>query len=687
MNLPKLSRPSRISAFAFLTLITFALGTGSSPTVWAAPKRSSAETLTPRELARWITRVQNTPDADLLPGYPEDLIERVDQLRAESPQDDQIFRSQLAGYQIVQTLYGSVHDEGKSLSETVHHLELHADLTLRRLERIPRQNTSVEKQKHSVRTKAHALISDLRTLRSSDSIDPATLPEHLKQVRNLRAELIQLEHQSDQTLQDEIDRLDYLIATTQAIKQGSQLTLTVGAGILSGGWGAGAVSASFTAIDQLYTDYALNQETDIGSLGRHILIDGATGMVSGGAGNLIKNTAVLAGKRFATQGYSQATVNAVTQLSAAGFGHEVDSIAQGLGAAALRAWELSLDDREIAIPHLLDVGFGAYAENHSLQALLTSAGAAKLRTLMIQKHIEERPRDLHVQRIQGVQAAVDLEKQKLREEKWVKRVEKLLSRPIDGKTLDVLEPKWVELSNRYQSLSQLNDRQKKGYFKELKRIRMKNSTTLKKGRDSDEDKDRARIEIAQKNFEQAESMIQKWISEKQPLSLESIQKINEIIGQGLNHNHGVPGQFRSRGQEVMAGGEYNQVYVPGGKAQPMMQDLINWYAQAEADGMHPIPLAALTYQKLVSIHPFMDGNGRTARFVMDWILMKNNLPPAAMTPSEIPVAIYAGIVPIWGDFEIINPPEHNSSPTKALEAVTQGVERSLRILDNKVFQK
>ena len=43
---------------------------------------------------------------------------------------------------------------------------------------------------------------------------------------------------------------------------------------------------------------------------------------------------------------------------------------------------------------------------------------------------------------------------------------------------------------------------------------------------------------------------------------------------------------------------------------------------------HPIINAALAHFHLVSIHPFIDGNGRVARLLMNLILIKNGYPPA-----------------------------------------------------------
>lgn len=42
--------------------------------------------------------------------------------------------------------------------------------------------------------------------------------------------------------------------------------------------------------------------------------------------------------------------------------------------------------------------------------------------------------------------------------------------------------------------------------------------------------------------------------------------------------------------------------------------------------MHPVELASNSHEKLVSIHSFIDDNGRTARLVMNLILLQNGYP-------------------------------------------------------------
>ncbi len=60
-----------------------------------------------------------------------------------------------------------------------------------------------------------------------------------------------------------------------------------------------------------------------------------------------------------------------------------------------------------------------------------------------------------------------------------------------------------------------------------------------------------------------------------------------------------------------------------------MDDWANWleYQQNE---LHPAALAALAHHKLVAIHPFIDGNGRTSRLVMNLLLLRAGYPPAVI---------------------------------------------------------
>jgi Fic family protein len=63
-----------------------------------------------------------------------------------------------------------------------------------------------------------------------------------------------------------------------------------------------------------------------------------------------------------------------------------------------------------------------------------------------------------------------------------------------------------------------------------------------------------------------------------------------------------------------------------------MGDFARWLA-AKPD----IPKTAFTaHRRLVEIHPFNDGNGRTARLLMNLVLIRGGYPPVAVRPEDRP---------------------------------------------------
>jgi len=89
------------------------------------------------------------------------------------------------------------------------------------------------------------------------------------------------------------------------------------------------------------------------------------------------------------------------------------------------------------------------------------------------------------------------------------------------------------------------------------------------------------------------------------------------------------GEFRTT-QVVV--GEY---VPPDAKSIPqMMLEFIDWLNSEEALSLHAIELAALAHYKLVWIHPFYDGNGRTSRLLMNMILMQAGYPPIIIQVEE-----------------------------------------------------
>lgn len=61
-----------------------------------------------------------------------------------------------------------------------------------------------------------------------------------------------------------------------------------------------------------------------------------------------------------------------------------------------------------------------------------------------------------------------------------------------------------------------------------------------------------------------------------------------------------------------------------------MAQLVAWY-NSEAHKLHPIERAAKVHADFIGIHPFIDGNGRTSRLLMNLELLKAGYPPCVIT--------------------------------------------------------
>lgn len=61
------------------------------------------------------------------------------------------------------------------------------------------------------------------------------------------------------------------------------------------------------------------------------------------------------------------------------------------------------------------------------------------------------------------------------------------------------------------------------------------------------------------------------------------------------------------------------------KVPQLMKNLVYWYEQNKKK-LHPFEMAILFSMKFVSIHPFVDGNGRMSRLLMNYLLQRSKYP-------------------------------------------------------------
>lgn len=96
---------------------------------------------------------------------------------------------------------------------------------------------------------------------------------------------------------------------------------------------------------------------------------------------------------------------------------------------------------------------------------------------------------------------------------------------------------------------------------------------------------------------------------------DTIKKLHRLFYQKVDADHA--GSYRTI-QVYISGTEY---IPPSPDDVPLlMKELVNKLNSSRA-AVHPIELAAMAHKRLVDIHPFVDGNGRTARLLMNLILV------------------------------------------------------------------
>lgn len=113
--------------------------------------------------------------------------------------------------------------------------------------------------------------------------------------------------------------------------------------------------------------------------------------------------------------------------------------------------------------------------------------------------------------------------------------------------------------------------------------------------------------------------VEEWAGEKRELSEDLIRHLHGIVESGPRAK---PTPYRDGQNAIRDAPSGELIYLPpeAHDVPLLMADLVTWTHQATKDGL-PIPLVAgLVHFQFVEIHPFWDGNGRTARLLATFLL-------------------------------------------------------------------
>lgn len=123
------------------------------------------------------------------------------------------------------------------------------------------------------------------------------------------------------------------------------------------------------------------------------------------------------------------------------------------------------------------------------------------------------------------------------------------------------------------------------------------------------------------NHRDAISYVEDVVHKEEPFSEWQIKNLHRLVLKGIDD--GYAGVYRD--QQVFISGAVHTPPPPF-KIQELMNNLMNWY-NGEAQNLHPIVRSAMLHAIFVGIHPFIDGNGRTSRLLLNLELMKSGYPP------------------------------------------------------------
>jgi len=118
------------------------------------------------------------------------------------------------------------------------------------------------------------------------------------------------------------------------------------------------------------------------------------------------------------------------------------------------------------------------------------------------------------------------------------------------------------------------------------------------------------------------------VARSQPFTFseDMILQLHKLFYSGIDEAQA--GRYRDR-QVFISGTEY--LPPTAGEVPAQMAALVA-ELNGKREALHPVTLAAFAHRRLVDIHPFTDGNGRTARLLMNLVLVHSGYPVVSIPP-------------------------------------------------------
>ena len=129
------------------------------------------------------------------------------------------------------------------------------------------------------------------------------------------------------------------------------------------------------------------------------------------------------------------------------------------------------------------------------------------------------------------------------------------------------------------------------------------------------------------NHDKAINYLDDLVKLNNPITEWNIKSIHQLILKGINDDNA--GRYRRENVAILGATHIPPDFI---MIPELMERLVSNYK--EWDKYHPIVKATLLHGELVKIHPFIDGNGRTARLLMNLSLMSSGYNPVVIKKED-----------------------------------------------------
>ncbi len=167
------------------------------------------------------------------------------------------------------------------------------------------------------------------------------------------------------------------------------------------------------------------------------------------------------------------------------------------------------------------------------------------------------------------------------------------------------------------------------------------------------------------------------------LQEDQIKRVHRIITDKVKYENNLPGKYRN--EKVKVGDkDHGGIYTPPkilADIESLMKIFIDWMNSEGVLSLEPIIRAALAHYYLGLIHPFRDGNGRTARIVEAHLLTCSGY---KYVPVMLSNFYYKNIDQYFLAFSVTEKNKNNDM-TYFLEFVTRGLVESLREIKDRII--